>query len=69
MNPVGYNRVYVYTGMDTSYEAWWKGLKAGRSFVTNGPLLEVRANGDLPGTIFSDRAGKRLTLKLTGTTA
>ena len=68
-NPVGYNRVYVHTGEDSSYAAWWKGLKAGRSFVTNGPILEVRANGKLPGTTFTGRAGKTLTLQLTGTVA
>ncbi len=51
-NPVGYNRVYVYLGDSPSYEAWWRGLKVGRSFVTNGPLLLVNANGKLPGSVF-----------------
>jgi len=66
-NPVGYNRVYVHTGKDAGYEAWWNGLRAGRSFVTNGPLLEVRANGKLPGTAFRGKAGKPLTIRITGT--
>ncbi len=52
-NPVGYNRVYVNTDDRFSYETWWEGLKAGRSFVTNGPLLLCRANGHLPGHVFS----------------
>jgi hypothetical protein len=34
------------------YDAWWNGLRAGRSFVTNGPLLVCRANGQLPGHLF-----------------
>ena len=51
-NPVGYNRAYVYTGSDLSYDAWWQGLQAGRSFVTNGPLLLCRANDRLPGFVF-----------------
>lgn len=51
-NPVGYNRVYVHLGSEFSYEGWWRGLKAGRSFVTNGPLLVCRANGHLPGHVF-----------------
>jgi hypothetical protein len=56
-NPVGYNRVYVYLGPDFSYDAWWQGLKAGRSFVTNGPLLVCHANGHPPGHVFrSDTA-------------
>jgi hypothetical protein len=51
-NPVGYNRAYVYVGDDFSYANWWNGLKAGRSFVTNGPLLVTKANGRLPGHVF-----------------
>ena len=51
-NPVGYNRAYVFLEDDLSYQGWWEGLRAGRSFVTNGPLLMCRANGQLPGHIF-----------------
>ena len=40
-NPVGYNRVYVHLDGPFAYEKWWEGLRAGRSFVTNGPLLRV----------------------------
>lgn len=52
-NPVGYNRVYVYVPGELSHERWWDGLRAGKSFVTNGPLLLVRANGELPGHVFT----------------
>jgi hypothetical protein len=51
-NPVGYNRAYVHLDGPFSYEAWWRGLAEGRSFVTNGPLLLVEAGGRLPGTVF-----------------
>ena len=51
-NPVGYNRVYVHVGKELTYDGWWDGLKAGRSFVTNGPLLLCQANGRLPGHVF-----------------
>jgi len=61
-NPVGYNRVYVHTGERLDYEAWWHGLKAGRSFVTNGPLLLVRAGDKLPGEIFESRAPQKIRL-------
>jgi hypothetical protein len=40
-NPVGYNRVYVKLDGPLDWDAWWEGLRAGRSFVTNGPLLRV----------------------------
>jgi hypothetical protein len=52
MNPVGYNRVYVHIEGPFAYEKWWEGLRAGNCFVTNGPLLRVRANGELPGHVF-----------------
>lgn len=66
-NPVGYNRVYVYTGTETLRDAeqlWWDGLKAGRSFVTNGPLLRVRAYGHPPGHTFRAPAGSMLSIPL-----
>jgi len=59
-NPLGYNRVYVHVGNDMTYDAWWAGLKAGRSFVTNGPLLICRANGQLPGHVFTAKEGGRV---------
>ena len=60
-NPVGYDRVYVHLDDDLTYGKWWDGLKAGRVFVSNGPLLRCRANGELPGHIFTtpQRPGAR----------
>lgn len=63
-NPVGYNRVYVHLDGPFSYEAWWKGLAAGRSFVTNGPMLLVEANGRLPGEVFRAEGGSPLQVSL-----
>lgn len=58
-NPVGYNRAYVYLGENFTHERWWQGLRQGRSFVTNGPLLLCRANNQPPGHVFrSDDALK-----------
>jgi hypothetical protein len=56
-NPVGYNRIYAHVPGAFDYEKWWQAVKAGRSFVTNGPLLRVRANGELPGHVFRDTGG------------
>jgi hypothetical protein len=65
-NPVGYNRVYVHVGKELTWDKWWEGLRAGRSFVTNGPLLRVRANDELPGHVFTGEAGKELAIELKG---
>jgi hypothetical protein len=63
-NPVGYNRVYVKLDGELSYGKWWEGLKAGRVFVSNGPLLRCRANGQWPGHVFKAPAGQGIELKL-----
>jgi TolB protein len=41
--PVGMNRVFVKSGR-LDYQRWLDGLKAGRSFATNGPLLGLTIN-------------------------
>jgi hypothetical protein len=63
-NPVGYNRVYIHLDGDLTYAGWWKGLREGRSFVTNGPLLRVMANGQLPGRTFTASTGEAVKLDL-----
>jgi hypothetical protein len=39
--PLGWGRVYVHCPEGFSFENWMKGLAAGRSFVTTGPILNV----------------------------
>jgi hypothetical protein len=51
-NPVGYNRMYVHVDGDLTYEKWWQGVRDGRVFITNGPLLKPLVNGELPGHVF-----------------
>ncbi len=51
-NPVGYNRVYVHVDGALTWDKWWAGLRAGHCFVSNGPLLRARANGEWPGHVF-----------------
>jgi hypothetical protein len=63
-NPVGYNRVYVHLEGEFSYSAWFRGLAEGRSFVTNGPVLLVEANGRLPGEVFRAAAGQEIEIAL-----
>lgn len=65
-NPVGYNRVYVHVGKELTWEKWWEGLRAGRSFVTNGPMLLVTANGAMPGRVFTAGAGQEVKAELRG---
>nr|MBA3260767.1 CehA/McbA family metallohydrolase [Gemmatimonadales bacterium] len=43
--PVGMNRVFVRSGAPLEHRRWLAALKAGRSFATNGPLLELSVEG------------------------
>lgn len=47
--PLGFSRVYVQLDEPFSYEAWMRGLGAGRSFVSTGPMLLVQLDGKWPG--------------------
>ncbi len=44
-----HNRVFVKVDGAFSYDAWIAGLRAGRTFVSNGPLLEFTVDGHGPG--------------------
>ena len=58
---IGEVRTYVYTGQDElNLDAWFAGLKAGRTFVSNGPSLEFTVNGQLPGSRIECTPGQRL---------
>jgi hypothetical protein len=65
-NPVGYNRVYVKLDGAFDWGRWWEGLRAGRSFVTNGPLLRAWADGEPPGKVFEGPVEVAVTAELAG---
>jgi TolB protein len=60
----GTTRTYVKTDGALDFGSYLEGLKAGRSFVTNGPLLEFDVDGATPGgtTEADGRAGWTLQL-------
>jgi len=45
----GIDRAYVKIDGPFTYDAWVKGLKAGRSFVSNGPILDFEPGGSVRG--------------------
>jgi len=48
---VGFDRVYVWTpGWPASLETWMDELKQGRTFATNGPLIEFKLGGEMVGS-------------------
>lgn len=42
--PLGFGRVYVKVDGEFTYEKWIEGLAAGNSFVTTGPILDVKVS-------------------------
>ncbi len=48
---VGFDRVYVWTPeWPVSIETWMDELKQGRTFATNGPLVEFKLGGEMVGS-------------------
>ena len=47
----GGDRVYVHVDGGLTYEKWIDGLKKGRSFVSNGPMLELTVDGQELGSV------------------
>ena len=65
---VGTTRVYAYTGAELNWPVYLEALREGRSFVTNGPLLDFRVNGARPGGVTGAGPGE-WTLDLATATA
>ena len=64
--PLGFGRVYVYLGEHFDFDQWMSGLERGRSFVTTGPMLDVRFNDHLPGTRFTGRPNESVSIRVAG---
>jgi hypothetical protein len=48
--PVGANRTYAHLRGDAfNFESWARAVRAGRTFMTTGPLLLLEADGRAPG--------------------
>ncbi len=57
--PVGAIRTYARLGPDEprSFDAWAAAVRAGRTFATSGPVLELAVDGHEPGATISLPAG------------
>jgi hypothetical protein len=61
----GGDRVYVHLDGPLKYGDWIEGLKSGRSFVTNGPMLTFTVNGKEPGATLAVGEKPQLRVKAT----
>ncbi len=56
----GAERNYVYVGDDYTVDAWYAALGEQRTFVTNGPILELTINGQPMGSHLDMVVGQEL---------
>jgi len=64
--PLGAMRTYARVGseMEFTYANWIEAVRAGRTFVTNGPLLDVTINGQVPTSRCDIAAGEPITIRV-----
>jgi hypothetical protein len=63
-NPPGWGRVYADLGNEPlSAESWQKAVRAGRTFATNGPWLELSVDEQGPGSVLDAPSGMTLQIR------
>ncbi len=60
---IGNVRFYTYVGKAFSFEKWKSNFKGGHTFVTSGPIIDLRVNGKLPGDELEVRKGDIVTIE------
>jgi len=63
--PLGSNRVYATVQGPATYDSWLAAVKAGKAFVTNGPILEFDADGAVAGDVVEFQGAKRIKARVT----
>jgi hypothetical protein len=61
---VGANRVFAQVEGEFTYENWINALKAGRTFITNSPLLSFSVNGQAAGSRMAMNSKKESTVEI-----
>lgn len=56
--PLGSNRTYVAARSPLGHASWIEGVRSGRGFVTNAPMLEFGVDGHGPGETVELSDGK-----------
>jgi hypothetical protein len=64
---IGAVRVYAYVGRDVPFtpDAWFDALRRGRTFVSNGPVLEFRVDAAMPGDEIVFEEDRQLPVEVT----
>jgi hypothetical protein len=60
---IGEVRTYVHTGRKFDAGAWYDGLKAGHTFITNGPMLTLTVDKAMPGDELKLKAPRKVRIQ------
>ncbi len=63
--PLGSNRVYAKVEGPATYDGWLAAIKAGKAFVTNGPILEFQADDAVAGDVVEFQGTRRIKARVT----
>ena len=64
---IGVSRVYAYTGPKFDVDSWFRAVRAGHTFVTTGPMIELTVNGRIPGSEIQVKPGDELQIRARAT--
>ena len=64
--PPGWGRCYVRLPNAFGYKTWIDGERAGRSFISNGPMLELAVGDSAPGDIMKLAASRMVRVRARG---
>lgn len=62
---IGDARFYTYVGRDLAFDTWLSAVRAGRTFATTGPIVDLKVNDDLPGSQVDVRKGETVRISAT----
>jgi hypothetical protein len=63
--PLGSNRTYIPAGKATDYASWLSGVKGGKGFITNGPILTFDVNGHPSGDVVEFKEPRSVNARVT----
>ena len=59
---IGETRFYTYVGDDFTFDSWRTSFHAGHTFVSNGPIIDLKVNGAIPGDELDVTRGSTLSI-------
>lgn len=59
---IGNARFYTYVAGEFTFEKWKENFKAGHTFVSSGPIIDLKVNGKIPGDELQVNKGEEVTI-------